>query len=330
MLNVGLTGNIAAGKSTVVDLFRRWGATIIDADELAREAQAPGSEALAAIATRFGADVLAADGTLDRAALRSKVMGDDAALAALNAIVHPAVRHRRAVLQREAEARGDLIVINDIPLLFEALDPAAFDLVVLIEAPPALRRARLRAERGLSTEDADRMIAAQMPSERKRDRSAFVIENAGSLSQLENQARIVFDELRRRGAKQALGHPATALLLVTAEAKDEAADFAAVAARYENAGVKVERATVKSVAAAITRLHPEAMLATPRAAAATRDAWIGAGRHGALVYIGRDPDPVAVRLDLRPWGGEQVILTEEGATGRGPRMDLFRSVNPLA
>src|SRR3989449_10342271 len=85
MLNVGLTGNIASGKSTVVDLFRRWGATIIDADALARVAQAPGGEVLAAIARRFGADVLAGDGSLDRAALRAKVMGDDAALAALNA-----------------------------------------------------------------------------------------------------------------------------------------------------------------------------------------------------------------------------------------------------
>src|ERR671922_226873 len=88
MLNVALTGNIAAGKSTVVDLFRRWGATIIDADELARQAQAPGGAVLAAIAQRFGADVLAPDGSLDRAALRGKVMGDQAALDALNAIVN--------------------------------------------------------------------------------------------------------------------------------------------------------------------------------------------------------------------------------------------------
>src|SRR5216117_4019145 len=102
MLNVALTGNIAAGKSTVVGFFRRWGATIVDADELAREAEAPGSEVLAAIARRFGADVLAADGSLDRAALRAKVMGDGAALAALNAIVHPAVQQRRLELQRAA------------------------------------------------------------------------------------------------------------------------------------------------------------------------------------------------------------------------------------
>src|SRR5207247_9303195 len=94
VLNVALTGNIAAGKSTVVDFFRRWGATIIDADELARQAQAPGSEVLAGLVRRFGSDVRAADGSLDRAALRAKVLADQAALAAANAIVHPAVQRR--------------------------------------------------------------------------------------------------------------------------------------------------------------------------------------------------------------------------------------------
>src|SRR6266576_3692060 len=157
VLNVALTGNIAAGKSTVVDLFRRWGATIIDADVLVREAQAPGGEVLAAIAGRFGADVLASDGTLDQAALD-----------ALNQIVHPAVRRRREELLRAAREGGDLLVVNDIPLLFEALDPAQFDAVVLVDAGVALRRTRLRAMRGLSNDEADRMIAAQMPAERKR------------------------------------------------------------------------------------------------------------------------------------------------------------------
>src|SRR5207245_8916980 len=101
-LNGALTGNVAAGKSTVVELLRRWGATIIDADELTRQAQAPGGEVLAAIARRFGSDVLAPDGSLDRAALRSKVMGDQAGLDALNAIGHPAVRRRPDELARGA------------------------------------------------------------------------------------------------------------------------------------------------------------------------------------------------------------------------------------
>ena len=198
MLNVGLTGNIAAGKSTVVELFRRWGATIVDADLLAREAQAPGTEVLAAIARRFGADVLAPDGTLDRTALRAKVMGDDAALAALNAIVHPAVQRGRAALLEAARERGDVMVVNDIPLLFEVLDPAQFDVIVLVDAPAAVRRARLRLLRGLSNEEADRMIAAQMPSERKRGRADHVIDNNGSKEELEVRTRAVFEALRLR------------------------------------------------------------------------------------------------------------------------------------
>src|SRR5258708_3193403 len=108
-------------------------------------------------------------------------MGDDAALAGLSAIVHPAVRARRDELQQEARRRGDLIVVNDIPLLFEALDPAQFDVVVLVDAPVAVRRTRLRALRGLGNDDADRMLAAQMPAERKRERSGYAIANAGEL-----------------------------------------------------------------------------------------------------------------------------------------------------
>ena len=198
MLNVALTGNIAAGKSEVVRHFARWGATVIDADQLAREAQAPGTEVLRAIVQRFGREVLAADGTLDRAALRGRVMGDDDALAALNGIVHPAVRRRRDQLLAEAKARGDAIVINDIPLLFEAADPAQFDVVVLVDAPEEVRRSRLLHDRGLSAQDADRMIRAQIPSEVKRARADLVIDNAGTREALETAARAAWEELRRR------------------------------------------------------------------------------------------------------------------------------------
>jgi len=196
-LNVALTGNITAGKSAVIELFRSWGATIIDADQLVREAEAPGTDVLTAIVRRFGSDVLAPDGGLDRAALRAKVMGDDAALTALNAIVHPTVQRRREELLAEARARGDAVVINDIPLLFEALDPEQFDVVVLVDAPVALRHNRLRTLRGLSSQEADRMIAAQMPAERKRRRSRFVIDNAGTLEQLQRAAKAVYKELRQ-------------------------------------------------------------------------------------------------------------------------------------
>lgn len=327
MLNVALTGNIAAGKSTVVELFRRWGATIVDADEIVREAQAPGSEVLAAIARRFGADVLAADGSLDRAALRSKVMGDDDALASLNAIVHPAVKRRRDQLHEAARRRGDALLVNDIPLLFEVLDPAQFDLVVLVDADAVLRRTRLRAMRGLSNEDADRMIASQMPAERKRALSHMVIENNGSLSELEVKARAAFDELRGRAAARTLGgnRAAPSLLLVAADAREAAPLLKAAAARYHEAGATVHQVHGKAPAVlkAVHSAKPGAILATAAAAPAARTAWEQAGRPGVLVYVSDDPDPVAVRLDLRPWGHDRVALAEAGATGLAPRADLF-------
>src|SRR5689334_3757675 len=332
VLNVGLTGNIAAGKSTVVQLFRGWGATIIDADELAREAQAPGGEVLAAIASRFGADVLAAGGGLDRAALRAKVMGDQAALDALNAIVHPAVRRRRDQLLREAAERGDVLVVNDIPLLFEVLDPEQFDVVVLVDASVALRRTRLRAMRGLSNEAADRMIAAQMPAERKRARSHFTIENEGSLKTLERRARKLFEELRRRAAHAALGRPARTLLLVADEAKHPA--IIAIGARYADAGLAMRRigASGGAIQRALERpdTRPDALVASASAAPLVEEAWARAGRPGVLASLSEDPDPVAVRLDLRPWGYERLSLVEPGAAGLTPRPDLFPSANPLA
>jgi dephospho-CoA kinase len=198
MLSVALTGNIASGKSTVAELFRAWGATLIDADRLVRDAQAPGSPVLRAIAARFGQDLIDAAGMLDRKALRHRVMGDPAALAELNRLVHPDVLRRRAALEREARDRGDRIVVSDIPLLFEAADPAAFDAIVLVDAPEPVRRARLLAQRGLSADDADRMLAAQAPSGPKRERSTFVIDNNGDRTALEARAREVWTQLLAR------------------------------------------------------------------------------------------------------------------------------------
>jgi dephospho-CoA kinase len=323
MLNVALTGNIAAGKSTVVDWFRAWGATVIDADALAREAQAPGSEVLAAIAKRFGADVLASDGTLDRAALRAKVMGDDAALAALNALVHPAVQQRRAELHRAARDRGDALLVNDIPLLFEVLDPEQFDVVILIDAPPAVRRTRLRALRGLSNDDADRMIAAQMPAERKRARSHHVINNAGTLPELEAKARALFLTLRRQAA--GAGKKTGTLLLCAADPKDATPLLDAIAARYDDAGVTIARAAGKTpaLAKAIQAAAPQAIVATDAAATTARAAWTDAGRPCPLFHLSPDPDPVAVRLDLRPWGHAPVALSEENGAGLAPRTDVL-------
>jgi dephospho-CoA kinase len=198
VLSVALTGNIASGKSTVTELFRRWGATIIDADALVREAQMPGTPVLAAIAQRFGPGVLHADGTLDRAALRSIVLNDPPGLAQLNAIVHPEVQRRRDELMQRAAERGDRIVVSDIPLLFEAADPTTFDAVVLVDAPLPIRRQRLLASRDLTPEDADRLLAAQLPADVKRPRSDYVIDNDGDLGVLERVARDVWKRLEAR------------------------------------------------------------------------------------------------------------------------------------
>ena len=198
MLNIALTGNIAAGKSAVADLFRRWGATVIDADEIVREVQAPGGPVLREIAERFGKSVVRADGSLDRPTLRRRVMADPEALASLNRIVHPAVHARRAELLAEAELRGDQLVVSDIPLLFEAADPSAFDVVVLVDAPEEVRLARLIERRGLDVEEGRRMIAAQMPSRNKRARSDYVIDNDGDPAALERAARVVWRALQSR------------------------------------------------------------------------------------------------------------------------------------
>jgi dephospho-CoA kinase len=198
MLNVALTGNIAAGKSAVADLFRRWGATVIDADEIVREVQAPGTSVMGQIAARFGASVVRADGSLDRPALRRRVMADPDALAALNRIVHPAVHARRAELTAAARSRGDQVVVSDIPLLFEAAEPSEFDLIVLVDAPEAVRLARLMEHRGLGGDEARRMIEAQMPSREKRARSDYVIENDGDRAALERAAEVVWRALGSR------------------------------------------------------------------------------------------------------------------------------------
>jgi dephospho-CoA kinase len=196
-LHVGLTGNIAAGKSTVAALFRGWGATIIDADEIVRELQAPGNAVHAAIVDWFGPAVVAGNGELDRAALRARVLADRDGLAALNRLVHPAVAERRRELLMAAGRRGDRIVVSDIPLLFEADDPAGFDAVVLVDAPAEVRRARL-AERGLSPGEAERLMAAQHPAAAKRARSDFVIDNDGDRATLERAAREVWTALLAR------------------------------------------------------------------------------------------------------------------------------------
>lgn len=200
MLRVGLTGNIASGKSTVARVWERLGARIIDADELARRAVEPGSPALERIAREFGPGVLEPGGGLDRAAMRDLVFRDEAARRRLEAIVHPEVARLRAEEERRLEQEGVAIVVNDIPLLFEAGLQDQFDVVVLVDAPEEVRLERLVRDRGLTRDEARRMIEAQMPAEPKRRRADVVIDNAGTLEELEACAERVWRDLVRRAS----------------------------------------------------------------------------------------------------------------------------------
>jgi dephospho-CoA kinase len=150
------------------------------------------------IAERFGETVVRPDGSLDRAALRRVVMADRDAREALERIGHPAVYVRRAELAAEAAARGDRIVVSDIPLLFEAANPNEFDVIVLVDAPEALRLERIVEHRGLDRSEALAMIRAQMPASEKRKRSDFVIVNDGDRSALERAAAAVWRALLAR------------------------------------------------------------------------------------------------------------------------------------
>ena len=195
MLVVGLTGNIAAGKSAVAARLSALGAPIIDADLLAREAVAPGTAALAAITKRFGPSVLHADGSLDRTALRRIVFTDREAREALNAIVHPEVARLRAAAIEHYRAEGAHVVICDVPLLFETQLEDTVDHIVLVDAPESVRRERLIRDRGLSAADADAMIAAQMPAEQKRERADDILDNSGSRDALREQVDALWQRL---------------------------------------------------------------------------------------------------------------------------------------
>jgi dephospho-CoA kinase len=192
MLLIGLTGNIGSGKSTVAQLLSERGATIIDADVLARRAVELGTSGFDKIVERWGSDVLALDGHLDRAALRRIVFSDQEQLEELNQIVHPEVERLRARLVEQARLRHDRVVVCDIPLLFERHMTDNFDRIILVDAHRAVRLERLVKDRGLSETEAMDMIAAQMPAELKRARADFVIDNDGTLTQLERRVHDVW------------------------------------------------------------------------------------------------------------------------------------------
>jgi dephospho-CoA kinase len=196
MVEVGLTGGIGSGKSEVSRLLESYGAVVIDADKLARDVVAPGTPGLAQVVEEFGADVVRADGSLDRERLASLVFGDDGARQRLNAIVHPLVGERSAALK--ADASDDAVVVHDVPLLTEAGLAGLYDLVVVVDVPVETQIERLVQLRGITEEDARARIAVQASRDERRAVADVVIDNSGTFEELEAQVRELWEELRLR------------------------------------------------------------------------------------------------------------------------------------
>jgi dephospho-CoA kinase len=181
-VQIGLTGGIGSGKSTAAGRFAELGALVIDADALAREVVEPGTEGLAAVVAEFGEQVLDSAGRLDRPALARVVFGDEAARGRLNAILHPRIRARAAELI--AAAPAGTVVVQDVPLLVETGQAGAYDLVLVVEAPPELRVQRLARDRGMPAEQARSRMAAQATDEQRRAAADVVIVNDGTPERL--------------------------------------------------------------------------------------------------------------------------------------------------
>ena len=195
-MKVGLTGGIASGKSTVARIWQQLGAVLIDSDVLAREVVAPTTAGLAEIAERFGPEVVAADGSLDRAALGQIVFADPAARADLEAITHPRVLARTRELM--AAAPADAIVVHDIPLLVELGRAGEYDVVVIVGASEQVRLDRMVSDRGMAPEQARARIAAQASDDQRRAVADLWIDNNASPGELETEAVRIWSELLDR------------------------------------------------------------------------------------------------------------------------------------
>jgi len=182
---VGLTGGIGAGKSAVAARLAEHGALVVDADVVAREVVAPGTEGLAAVVAAFGSGVLADDGSLDRQRLGALIFADDEARARLNAIVHPLVSQRSAELA--ADAPHEAVVVHDVPLLVENALAPAYDVVVVVLADENVRIQRLRDTRGMREDEARARMAAQTTDDQRRAVADAVLDNSGTLADLHRQ-----------------------------------------------------------------------------------------------------------------------------------------------
>lgn len=193
MLRVGLTGGIGSGKSEVSRRLAAYGAVVIDADKLAREVVEPGTPGLAAVVAEFGEEMLRPDGTLNRERLGSVVFADEDRRKALNGIVHPLVGERTKELMDAAEQGS--IVVYDVPLLTEGGLASMYDVVVVVDVPPETQLDRLVRQRGMTAEDARARISAQATREERRAIASVIIDNSGSLDDLDAQVAELWTEL---------------------------------------------------------------------------------------------------------------------------------------
>lgn len=199
MLNVGLTGGIACGKSTVAGMFLKKGAHLIDFDKLAHEVQRPGKPAWQEVVHCFGEEILDADKTINRARLGNIVFGDKKNIDRLNKIVHPPVyRQWRHLTENIAGKQKDAIIISDVPLLFEGKMQHLFDVTILVLVDPEDQLHRLMKRNGLNEDEAKKRLESQMPIRKKISLADIVIENKSSMAETEESVEQVWQELLRR------------------------------------------------------------------------------------------------------------------------------------
>jgi dephospho-CoA kinase len=201
VLRAGLTGGIGSGKSEVSRRLAARGAVLIDADVAARQVVVPGSPGLARIAQAFGEQVLRPDGSLDRVRLGEIVFADPRRREELNEIVHPLVRQWMLAAERTAVQAGEPpgpILVHDVPLLTESRGKGGFDLVIVVDVPPELQVERLVSQRGLTPEQARARMAAQASRQQRLELADIVIDNSGSLDDLDRRVDEVWADLQRR------------------------------------------------------------------------------------------------------------------------------------
>jgi dephospho-CoA kinase len=202
MIKVGLTGNVASGKSEVASVWSGAGVPVVRADDLAREVVAPGSAGLDAVVREFGEKILASDGSLDRAELRDRVFRDPGERKRLEGILHPLIAEERQRWVRARIEEGAPLIVAEIPLLYELGMEEEFDLIVVVRSEEAERKRRLVECRGLEPEEANRIMEAQMAEKEKVQRADFVLDNGSTLPDLQKRALALLDLLRARSRRR--------------------------------------------------------------------------------------------------------------------------------